>query len=218
MNFLRIYIFLIISTLLPGNYYAQKKLSLEISTGAPFNLPLPLTIRQAGKSDINLTAHYYSKPFAIPIFWDWRLSYWNGSGGWEIEAVHHKIFLSNKPLGVDEFSISHGLNLVTINRCCFIYGFILRTGAGIVIAHPESIVNNEKLSEKRGIFNWGYYISGPVIILSAGKRVNLIDKIFITLDAKIGCSYSYIPVSNGNAEVYNVAFMVTFGLGYDFLL
>ncbi len=196
---------------------AQSKLVLEIGTGIPFNLPVPLTIRQSGESTLHLTAEYDSHPFEIPIFWDWRIGYWSGSTGWELEAIHHKIFLRNMPPEVEQFDISHGLNLVVINRCFIKNKFIFKFGAGISLTHPENVVRNKKLNEQRGIFDWGYYISGPAILFSAGKRLYLIEKIFLSVEAKIGLSYSYIPIADGTADVCNIAAMITFGIGTDFI-
>ncbi len=216
MNFLLGYFFLFF-VLSVVELFAQSKLVLEIGTGLPYNLPLPLTIRQKGESTIHLTAQYDSQPFEIPIFWDWRIGYWNGSDGWELEAVHHKLFLQNKPSEVEQFDISHGLNLVVINRCFMKDKFIFKAGAGITLTHPESIVRGKKLDEQRGIFDQGYYVSGPVLLFSAGRRLYLLEKIFLSVEAKLGFSYSFVPVADGSADVYNIAAMVTLGIGTDFL-
>ncbi len=197
--------------------YAQSKLVVEIGSGVPYNLPLPLTIRQQGESTIHINAQYDSYPFEIPIFWDWRIGYWSGSSGWELEAIHHKLFLQNKPPEVQQFDISHGLNLVIINRCFIKDNFIFKIGAGITLTHPESVVRGKKLDEQRGIINQGYYVSGPAILFSGGKRFYFLEKIFLSIEAKLGVSYSYIPVAEGTADVYNTAAMITFGIGTDFL-
>lgn len=195
----------------------QSKLVVEIGTGLPYNLPLPLTIRQTGESTIHLTAQYDSRPFEIPIFWDWRIGYWNGNEGWELEAIHHKLFLVNNPPQVEQFDISHGLNLVIINRCFLRKGFVIKAGGGITLTHPESMIRSQKLDEQRGILNQGYYVSGPALLFSAGKRLYLLDKIFIIIEAKLGLSYSYVPVAKGTADVYNIAAMLTCCIGTELL-
>jgi len=194
----------------------QSKLVFELGTGLPYNFPVPLTIRQNGESTIHLTAQYESRPFEIPIFWDWRIGYWSGSDGWELEAIHHKLFLENKPPQVEQFDISHGLNLVIINRCFLRNGFIFKVGGGIALTHPESLIRRQRLIEARGILDQGYYVSGPALLFSAGKRLYLLNNNFIIVEAKLGLSYSYVPIANGTADVYNIAAMLTCCIGTDF--
>ena len=99
----------------------------------PYNVPLPLTISQVGEQDISLTAHYRSDPFEIPIYWNWRISYWDDNHAFEIEATHHKIFLKNTTPEIQEFSISHGFNTITFNYAWKDYGFVFRAGFGLVL-------------------------------------------------------------------------------------
>ncbi len=196
---------------------AQNKIVFEIGTGLPFNIPMPLTIRQTGENTLHLIAQYDSHPFEVPIFWDWRISYWDSSSGWELEAIHHKLFLTNKPSEVSQFDISHGINLVVINRCFKINNFILKVGAGISLTHPENVVRFQRLDENRGILDQGYYISGPAVLFSGGKRLYFQKNIFVIAEVKLGLSYSYIPIADGTANVYNIAAILTLGIGTDFL-
>ena len=194
---------------------AQKLITVEFYTGVPVNIPLPLKITQAGENDIDITAHYNSEPFRIPIYWNWRISYWNGNHAFEIETTHHKIFLDNRPPEVQVFSISHGFNTITFNYAWKDYGFVFRTGAGIVLAHPESIIRNKKFEESGGIFDAAYQLTGPTINVAAGKRFNLTQKLFFQLDGKVNFSRANVPVVNGEARVYNIAIQFNFGLGFD---
>ncbi len=200
-----------------NNLLAQEKFGIELFTGLPYNVPLPLTISQTDEPDLHLTARFNSEPFKIPIFWVWRISYWNNNTGWEFEAVHHKLFLTGKPHEVKEFSISHGLNLITINRCWKFTYFIFRAGAGIVLAHPENTVRNKTLAENGGILNWGYYLTGPAFLISAGKDFFITNNFYVTCEARINSSYAYIPVNNGNASLYNISLQLIFGVGFNFL-
>ena len=217
MKILKYYIFLLLFLTQADDLTAQKKLSVELFTGLPYNIPLPLNISQSGESDLHLIAKFNSEPFTIPIFWVWRISYWNGNTSWEFEAVHHKIFLTNKPTEIQEFSVSHGLNLITINRGWKYSEFIFRIGAGIAIAHPETTVRNKKLPEDGGIFHWGYYLSGPALLFSAGKNFSITDDLYVTCEVRINSTYAYIPIQNGNADLYNVSAQFIFGAGFNFL-
>ena len=205
----------------PDNLVKQVRkrsvLRVEGFTGFPYNLSLPLTIKQSGEPDINLTADFASKPFEIPIYWAWRISYWKGNCSWELEAVHHKLFLKNNPLEVQDFSISHGLNLITINRGWQFSYFILRVGAGVVIAHPESIIRNKKSPENGGIFNWGYYLAGPAINIAAAKEFKIIKRLYAICELKLSSSFSHVPIYNGSADLFNIAVQINFGLGFSLI-
>lgn len=195
----------------------RNELRIEGFIGFPYNLPSPLIIKQRGEPNINLTADFASKPFEVPIYWAWRISYWKNKRSWELEAIHHKIFLQNNPPEVQNFSISHGLNLIVINRGWQFPSFIFRAGGGIVLAHPESVVRNKKFPENRGIFKWGYYISGPVVNLSIAKDFKIINRFYVICEMKVDLSYASVPIYDGNAILFNTAFQLNFGFGYNFL-
>ncbi len=217
MKILKYYILLFLLLAQADDLIAQEKLSFELFTGMPYNIPLQLNISQSGETDLHLIAKFDSEPFTIPIFWVWRISYWNRSTAWEFEAVHHKIFLKNRPPEVQEFSVSHGLNLITINRAWKYSEFIFRIGAGIAIAHPETSVRNKTLPEDGGIFKWGYYWAGPALLISAGKDFSVTDELYLTCEARINSTYINFPIQGGNADLYNVSAQLIFGAGFDFI-
>lgn len=196
---------------------SQNLLTVELYTGVPLNIPLPLKIHQAGYDDINIIAVYNSEPFKVPIYWNWRISYWLSDRGVEIEATHHKLFLKNKPREVEEFAISHGLNAITVNYAWKTFELIFRTGVGIVWAHPENVIRARKLNENGGNFGIGYYITGPAINFAAGKRFLISNRLFIQLDGKLNISHAVVPIVYGYAEVYNVALQFNIGLGFNLI-
>ena len=75
-------------------------------------------IQQSRKSQINLNfkAEFYSEPFKKPFFYVYRISKWKNNKAWEIEMMHQKLYLKNPPKEIQYFSITHGFNLITINR------------------------------------------------------------------------------------------------------
>lgn len=198
--------------------FCQQKISIEFFSGIPINVPLPLTINQQNEKELSFTARYNSEPFVVPIYWNWRISLWSNDNAWEIESTHMKIILSNKPAEIQQFQISHGLNFVNINRVWKFNGFDLRAGAGCILAHPENIIRNKQLSEDGGIFSWGYYLSGPVFNFAAGKRFNFSEFTYMVFEAKLNASYAAVPVAYGNANVYNIALQLNFGVGMNILL
>ncbi len=194
---------------------AQDRWDFEIGITVPDNVPLPLVIRQSGRPDLSLTASYSSRPLEIPVCWIWRISRWSGDAGWELQAVHHKLFLENTPPEVGEFSVSHGLNLITANRSWRLGEFVARIGAGIALSHPENTVRGRRLREDRGIFGMGYYVGGPALTVGVGTSYTLPGNLFFSYEGMMSGSYSNVPVDGGSADVWNVALHANFAVGYS---
>ena len=188
----------------------------ELFGGSVYNVTTPLHIRQSGYDEIKLNARYETEPFDPPLYYDMRIARWKNNCGWEFEFIHQKLFLENEPVEVQNFSITHGYNLFTINRGWKHKVFILHVGAGIVLTHPETTIREKRYSETKGIFHKGYYISGPVIQGAIGKRFNFYRNLYLTIEGKLTGSYTRIPIQGGNAIVPNVAIHGLFGLGYSF--
>lgn len=204
-------------SIIAGESAAEEKWLFELFYGGfVYNAPLPLKIEQRGEKDISITARYASRTLETPAYWVWRFSRWSGDYAWEFEAVHHKIFLRNEPDEVEHFSVSHGFNLLTINRSMQYGGLIFRAGGGMVLAHPESRIRGKSLSEHRGLFNLGYYIGGPSINLGIGKHFYLSKTLFLCIEIKATASYAHVPINDGNADIYNAAFHAHAGIGYNF--
>lgn len=195
---------------------AEETWTVELFTGSAYNLTTPLTIRQSGYEDIKLNARYDEKPFEGSPYYAWRVSRWVNDRAWELELVHHKIYLSNKPDEVQHFEISHGYNLLTINRAWKADGFVYHLGAGVVITHPESTIRGRTSPADEGILNEGFYLSGATAQAAAGKRFYISKKLFAAIEGKLTASYARAPVKGGDADVPNAAIHGLFGLGYDF--
>src|ERR1700722_7499816 len=85
-------------------FYA--KWSVEVAGGVPYNFPMPLLIQQNDESDISFTAHYETRPFSSPFYYNIRIGKWEGRNAWEVETIHHKIYLTNTSDEVSHFSVS----------------------------------------------------------------------------------------------------------------
>jgi hypothetical protein len=206
---------LVVLFLMVETIKAQSTWSVEFNLGAATNVPMPLRIDQQGYSSINLNARYETASFKLPVYWDWRIGRWENGRSWEFEAIHHKLYLSNKPDEVQGFSISHGFNLLLINRGFDIHGCRLKTGVGAVLAHPESSVRNQQYQTETGLFNLGYLLSGPAVNLAVGKQIRLSDRFYLSTEAKTTYGFAKVPIANGTATVNNWAFHLAVGLGYD---
>jgi hypothetical protein len=192
----------------------DRTLMLEFFTGVPYNIPLPLVIRQSGQPNIDVIAHYFSEPFVVPISWVWRVGYWSGNSGWEFEAIHHKVFLDDPPQEIQEFSVSHGLNFLLINRVWNLDSYALRVGGGVPLTHPETTVRGKTHPEDEGIFHMGYYVSGPAVAFSAGRLFALLGDLSLDVEAKAFSSFISVPIAEGNAHFSHLSLQFSFGLGY----
>lgn len=184
--------------------------------GSSYSFPTPLLIRQPGYPDIDITARYETKPFEADPYYAWRIGNWQGNKAWELEFVHQKLYLENKPAEVQQFQITYGYGQLTLNRAWKVNGFIYRVGMGVLITNPSTIVRGMEESHVGGIFNQGYYISGPTAQVAAGKRFYLMKDLFFAMEGKLTVSYARIDISGGYAQVPNAAVHWLFGLGYDF--
>jgi hypothetical protein len=190
-------------------------ITAQVFGGAAYNFRLPLVIRQNGEDNIRLNAEYDSKSFETPMYYAARLGWWRDNRAWELELVHHKLTLKNNPPEVDYFSITHGFNLLTLNRAWKEPWFIWRLGVGIVITHPESTIRGRTFEQDGGIAD-GYYISGPTAQVAVEKRFYIYKGLFASIEGKYTLSWAHVPIKDGSAELWNSAVHGLLGLGYDF--
>jgi hypothetical protein len=205
-------IFILIST---TGAYSQSQWTFEFQSGGAFNAPMPLIISQQGYPDIKFTANYHTEALTLPVYMDVRLGRWQNGRSLEIEFIHHKLYLDNTTDEVQKFNISHGFNMIFLNRGFNQKTFSYHAGAGIVIIHPESIVRGKEFGDSENTWDLGYYLSGPVINLAISKPFWLGNRFFINAEAKSTIAYASVKVAQGHADVFNLAFHLILGLGVN---
>jgi hypothetical protein len=188
----------------------------ELAGGDAYCFRTPLTIIQSGYKDIKFFAKYATHSFKLPVYYAFRFAMWNSDRAWEAEFVHLKMEVTNPPHDVQHFEISHGYNLLILNRAWKRRGLILRVGGGIVISHPENTVRGKPLVLNNGMFNTGYHLSGPTAQIELGRRWYFRERFFITIDGKLTAACARIPVADGHANVPNVAIHGLVGTGCEF--
>lgn len=196
--------------------HAEEMWTAEIFGGSSYSFPTPLRIRQPGYEDIDITARYETKPFENDPYYAWRIGKWHDDSAWEFEQVHQKLYLTNKPAEVQQFQITYGYSLFTLNRAWKSGGFIYRLGAGVVVTSSFSIVRGESYEQSGGLFDTGYHLSGATMQGAVGRRIYLAENLFLALEGKLTASYARVDIANGYAQVPNAAVHWLFGLGYDF--
>ena len=189
---------------------ARAQVAFEFFLGTAFNVPTTLTVDQRGYPPIEFTAHYEVKPLDDYAY---RLELWNNDRAWIVELLHHKIYLENPLGGVEHFEVTHGYNLITLNRGWRRGDNTLLFGGGVVVARPHSTVRGRTFPDDDVA---GYSLSGVAIQGAASRRFVLARRIFASVEGKFTTSWARVPVFEGNATVPNSAFHVLAGMGVQF--
>lgn len=192
---------------------AAAALELRLSGGGAYNLPAPLYIRQDGAAVLDGWARYDTRAFREPLYWAARAGWWREGRAWEVEIIHQKIYLTGKPPDVQEFSVSHGFNLVLVNRAWRPGPWSWRAGGGLVAAHPESRIRGRRF-EGGGLD--GYHLAGPAAQASIDRRFSLGRRLFLAVEAKATVAWARVPVSGGHARLWNPALHGLLGMGWEF--
>lgn len=189
--------------------------SFEGGSGYVYNFPTPVKIEQSGYPDLNFTAKFSTKPLKFPPYYYFRLGYWFGDDAIELENMHQKLYLDNNPPEVNDFTITDGYNLFTINYARLYNKYIFRVGAGVVMTHPETNIRGKEFDESGGLFNAGYYFSGPIGQVSVARRFYIWRNLFVNLEGKFTAAWARINIVDGHANVPNLALHANVGIGYD---
>lgn len=189
--------------------FSESWWSIELRTGAAKSFTTALEIEQSALPKIDFDAHYENHPWEDSFYYGWRISRNSTKHAWEIEFLHHKLYLSNNPPEVEHFEVSHGYNMLLLNHAWVFGSTYVRAGAGPVISHAETRVRGEFLDS-------GYELSGFAGQGSVERRFYLSRKFFITVEGKFTAATASVSVANGDAHVPNIAIHGLAGLGYDF--
>ena len=198
----------------PSAVRAEDRFRAQFFGGTSWSVPSTLAADQSGLSRLEFRARWETRPLEDAPYYAARVALWSGRRGWELQLLHHKIYLTNPPPEIDSFEVSHGWNLLTIQRAS--HGRILdwRVGAGAVIAHAEGIVRGRQVDEGNGLFGHGYYVSGPAAVVGAGKSLAIWRGFLATAEGQVTFSWARIPIQGGHARTGNVAFHALIGIGF----
>jgi hypothetical protein len=192
--------------------YAQG-LTLEMFGGTAWNLPLSLKIEQPGEPLIKFKARYSTSPWRGSPYYALRIGYQHWSG----ELVHHKVYLNNAPEPVEHFEVSHGYNLVMVNRALTFdrAASIVRIGLGMVVGHPEGRIRGRDINPVKSLLGGGYHISGLCLQVAVGRQLGIAEHWFFRPEAKITAAWARMPLAGGGTvTVPNIALHTLFGFGY----
>jgi hypothetical protein len=187
---------------------AEPGWTLQALLGGSWSRSSRLTIRQDGFQDLRFDAKWETKPFTDPIYYSVRAGRWSRRGGWELELTHHKLYLRNPPPEVEHLEVSHGYNLVTLNRAWDLGPVLVRAGAGPVVAHVEGRVRGRSYGTS------GYEWTGPALQVGVEKRLTLRERWLLGVEGKVSAARAVISVPGGELNAPNVAGHLLVSLGY----
>jgi len=195
-----------------GTAIAAERWSLEGYLGDAFNFRSRLKITQDGGYSQSISADYKTNGFEAPLYYMVRGARWEEDRAWELSLTHHKLYLQNPPAGVSALSVSHGFNILTVNRAFRTGNWIYRFGAGPVITHAEGIINGVS-------YDGSYQLSGVALLAGAGRRFYLGKSTFLSLEAATTAAYASPTMSgplNAEIKVTNFAIHGLAGVGFEF--
>jgi len=187
----------------------------ELSFGDAYNFPTRLDVHQIGYPVAIQHATYETRGFELPIYWALRATRWQGTRAWAIELLHHKLVLADPMDPVDDFSITHGFNLLTVGYLIARGDFHAGVAGGGVIAHPENRVRGFELSSSGGV--GGYYLAGPTGALLVGWHRDVGRRVFVGAEGRFMASYAHVPIFDGHASVVHLGLHGHLAVGYALL-
>jgi hypothetical protein len=190
---------------------AAQTWSLEAFGGNAYNFDSRLRIAQDGGFGESLTAKYETRGFRPPLYYQLRAGHWSGERAWEISLLHHKIYLANPPAGVSDVSVSHGFNIVSVNRAFRAGDWTYRFGAGPVITHAEATILGAK-------YDGPYRLSGAALLTAAGRRFYVGTSTYVTLEGALTAAYAKPRLAgtpSAELNVTNFAAHALIGVGHE---
>jgi hypothetical protein len=205
---------LIIAT---SSLVSAQTVSIDLMGGTAYNLPTPLTIRQAGFPDIRFTAHYDTKPLGpYAPYYSWRVDVWGSHGAWEFQQIHHRLFLTNTTPEVTRFTIHFGYNYFLAGRAWRTHGFVAHLGGGVIVPNPDNIVRGQSLNANAHALDVGYRLGGVGGAAALSRDLRLASHVYALVDGGLVFGRASVPVVDGSASVPNVAFHGHVGIGFVF--
>jgi hypothetical protein len=195
-----------------GTAIAEERWTLEGYLGDAYNFHSRLKITQDGGFSRSLSADYDTNGLDSPLYYTVRGARWEQDRAWELSLMHHKLYLQNPPAGVAALSVSHGFNILTVNRAFRTDNWIYRFGAGPVITHAEGIINGVS-------YDGSYQLSGVALLAGGGRRFYVARSTFFSLEAAATAAYASPTMSgppNAEIKVTNFAIHGLAGIGFEF--
>lgn len=185
-------------------------LVLQVFGGTSINFPTTLNISQQGEPEISHRASWETRPWDQPLYWALRLRWQREKDGFEVQLLHHKMYLQDPPPTIQHFEITHGFNILTANYLRRSRPVHWRVGAGVTLPNTFATVRGE-ISDIHD-----YSVGGPALLAGAGTELALTRRLFLAAEAQFIAGWATVDIARGEAKVTSLALHVLVGLGYVF--
>lgn len=195
-----------------------QRLSIDLMGGSAYNIPTPLTIRQDGYPDIHHTARYDTKPFGpYAPYYAWRVAFWHGDIAWEVQHVHHRLFLRNTTPEIESFSIHFGYSYLMGGLAWRTHGVVLHLAGGTILTSPENRIRGKGVNTNTpDALDTGYGLSGVGTSVAMTKSVQVSRHLSVVGEVAFMAASVSVPVFGGSAHAPNASLHGRFGLGVGF--
>lgn len=188
--------------------------------GFSFPSPTDLRVVQEGYPEASLKqARFSGQDFRYPIYYGVR-AWWGDPNGlrFELELIHQKLYFESAQENAelfDFFWVTDGFNLLTFNLAYALPAgavrLVGRAGAGIAIAHPETIVRGKAYGVDGDPLYYHFgglgFQGGVALEVPAGGFA-------ATTEGKFTFSHSRIQIAGGFVEGDFSTWHAVFGGGY----
>jgi hypothetical protein len=201
---------------LPAVVHGQG-LTVDLMFGSAYNVPTPLTIRQSGQPLIEHTARYDTRPLGpYAPYYAGRVSFWRGDRAWEIEVIHHRLFLSNTTPEIQRFEIHYGYSYLLAGHAWRVHGLELHANGGIVVTNPANVIRDRPMNVDGAEERAGYAVSGVGGSAAVSRAFRVTGRLSLVGTAAVVAGTVSVPVSQGSARVPNVGLHGQFGARLQF--
>lgn len=203
---------MLVCVLHPAHAASDPTWSIELLLGDAYDLDSSTRIEHGTLGRQAISGDYETRGLEAPFHYAWRIARWQENGAWELQLLHHKLYLKNRPAGVDSLSVSHGFNIVSFNRAWVSGGWLIRAGIGPVITHAEANIAGT-------VYDGPYELAGAAILAGAGRKLTLGTHFYLL--GEISASLGWISAHPRGEpdlkfDIRNPALHAQIGAGYRF--
>jgi len=197
---------------------AAQRVEVDLLGGSAYNVPTSLTIRQDGYPDIRHTAWYDTRPFGpYSPYYAWRVAFWHGQRAWEIQHVHHRLFLRNTTPEIEAFAIHFGYSYVLVGRAWLAHGVVFHAAGGGIVTSPANRIRGKAVNmDAPESIDTGYDLSGVGASLAVSKSADLSRHVAIVGELAFMMATASVPVYGGSARAPNASLHGRLGLKLRF--
>jgi hypothetical protein len=186
--------------------------AFDVLIGDAYNFDSRTRVRHVSVGRVSIDGEFETRGLEGPLHYAWRVARWEDDKAWELQLLHHKLYLQDPPSPIESLSVSHGFNIITVNRAFEFDGWRARIGLGPVVTHAEARIAGTS-------YNGPYELAGAAALIGAGRVLALTSHLYLL--GEISATFGYIEVNpEGTPElefnIRNPALHAQVGLGYRF--